>query len=176
MVDLAGVAVADSAYPALALGITALVLVVGSFWGRAGGLIALGLVAALATAGSTVGHSIADERRDYAPTDAVDVQDAYDFGGGRFTLDLSGVSDVEELDGRDITVEGVGGRVEVVVPDGMDVDVRTQVVGGQSSVFDQRSDGFDITQDGFLDGGDEVPDMSITIDLVGGEIIVREAA
>ena len=43
-------------------------------------------------------------------------------------------------------------------------------------VFDQRSDGFDITQDGFLDGGDDVPDMSITIDLVGGEVLVREAA
>jgi phage shock protein PspC (stress-responsive transcriptional regulator) len=176
VVDLAGVAVTDSAYPALALGITALMLVVGSFWGRAGGLIALGLVAALATAGSTVGHSISDERRDYAPTDAGAVQDAYDFGGGRFTLDLSGISDVDALDGRDVTIDGVGGRVEVIVPDGMDVDVQTQVVGGTSRVFDQTNDGFDITQDGFLDGGDEVPDMSITIDLVGGEIIVREAA
>ena len=176
VVDLAGVAVADSAYPALALGVTAVMLVVGSFWGRAGGLIALGLVAALATAATTVGHSIADERRDYAPTDAAEVRDSYDFGGGRFTLDLSGISDVEALDGRDITIDGVGGRVEVVVPDGMDVDVRTQVVGGNSRVFDQTSDGFDITQDGFLDGGDEVPDMSISIDLVGGEIIVRDAA
>ena len=64
----------------------------------------------------------------------------------------------------------------MIVPDGMDVDVRTQVVGGDSRVFDQRSDGFDITLDGFLDGGDDVPDMSINIDLVAGEIIVREAA
>ena len=104
------------------------------------------------------------------------MRDSYDFGGGRFTLDLSGISDVEALDGRDITIDGVGGRVEVVVPDGMDVDVRTQVVGGNSRVFDQTSDGFDITQDGFLDGGDEVPDLSISIDLVGGEIIVRDAA
>jgi phage shock protein PspC (stress-responsive transcriptional regulator) len=176
VVDLAGVAVADSAYPALALGITALVLVIGSFWGRAGGLILVGLVAAIATAGATVGSSVGEENRSYSPTSADEVQEAYEFGGGRFSLDLSDVSDVEGLDGRDITIDAVGGRVEVVVPDGVDVDVRTGVVGGSSDVFGQRSDGFDITQNGSLDGGDDVPDMSITIDLVGGEIVVREAA
>lgn len=176
VVDLAGVSVVDSAYPALALAITALMLILGSFWGRAGGLIALGLVAAIATAGATIGNNIDDRDRSYAPTSAGDVQDQYDFGGGRFTLDLSDVSDVDALDGRDIAIDGVGGRVEVIVPDGMDVDVKTQVVGGDSRVFDQRSDGFDITQNGSLDGGDDVPDLSITIDLVAGEIIVREAA
>jgi phage shock protein PspC (stress-responsive transcriptional regulator) len=176
VVDLAGVAVADSAYPALALGITALMLVIGSFWGRAGGLIALGLVAALATAGATASDNFDAGDRSYSPTTAGDVRDSYDFGAGTFTLDLSGVTDVDALDGRDIAIDGVGGQIEVVVPDGMDVDVKTSVVGGDSRVFDQRSDGFDVTQDGFLDGGDGVPDMSITIDLVGGEIIVREAA
>ncbi|MBL0748740.1 PspC domain-containing protein [Nocardioides sp. G10] len=176
VVDLAGMPVVDSAYPALALGIIALMLILGSFWGRAGGLIALGLIAAIATAGSTIGNNFDEEDRSYSPTSAGDVQDQYDFGGGRFTLDLSGISDVDALDGRDIAIDGVGGRVEVIVPDGMDVDVSTQVVGGDSRVFDQRSDGFDITQDGFLDGGDDVPDMSINIDLVAGEIIVREAA
>ena len=176
VVDLAGVAVADSAYPALALGIIALMLLVGSFWGRAGGLIALGLVAALATAGATAGNRFGEDRFDYSPTSAGDVESRYDFGGGRFTLDLSQVSDVEALDGRDIAIDGVGGRVEVVVPDGMDVSVRTRAVGGDSRVFDQRSDGFDITQNGFLDGGTDVPDLTIDIDLVAGEIIVREAA
>lgn len=176
VVDLAGVAVADSAYPALALGLTALMLVVGSFWGRAGGLIAVGLVAAVATAGATAGHEIGDQDRSYLPTSATEVQDAYDFGGGGFTLDLSEVGDVEALDGRDIRIDGVGGRVEVVVPDGMDVDVRAQVVGGQARVFDRTSGGVDVTQTGFVDGGNGVPDLSIDIDLVGGEIIVREAA
>ncbi|WP_165357077.1 PspC domain-containing protein [Nocardioides zhouii] len=176
VVDLAGVDVADGAYPALALGVTAVMLVVGSFWGRAGGLIALGLVAALATAGSVVGSSIGDERRGYSPTTAGDVQESYEFGAGRFTLDLSDVSDIEALDGRDISIDGVGGEVEVIVPDGMDVDVRAQVVGGDIRLFDQRADGFDRTLTAFRDAGDGVPDMSITIDLVGGEITVREAA
>ena len=176
VVDLAGVDVTDSAYPALALGIIALMLLVGSFWGRAGGLIALGLVAALATAVATASSHFPEDHYTFAPTSAAEVRDSYEFGGGEFLLDLSEVGDVDSLDGQDIAIDGVGGRVEVVVPDGMDVAVRTQVVGGDSRVFDQRSDGFDITQDGFLDGGDDVPDMTINIDLVAGEIIVREAA
>lgn len=176
VVDLAGASVADSAYPALALGIIAVMLLLGSFWGRAGGLIALGVVAAIATAGATLGNNIPDDRFDYRPTSASQVEDSYDFGGGEFTLDLSDISDVDALDGREIAIDGFGGQVEVIVPDGMDVSVETQVVGGDSRVFDRRQDGFDITVDNSLDGGDEVPDLSIAIDLAFGEIIVREAA
>ena len=174
--DLAGASVADSAYPALALGIIAAMLLLGSFWGRAGGLIALGVVAAIATAGATFGNHFPEDRFDYAPTSASQVEDVYDFGGGELTLDLSDISDVDALDGREITIDGFGGRVEVIVPEGMDVSVKTQVVGGDSRVFDRRSEGFDVTVDHSLDGGDEVPDMSIAIDLAFGEIIVREAA
>ncbi len=176
VIDLAGGPVAGSAYPALALGIIAAMLLVGSFWGRAGGLIALGVVAALVTAAATLGNNISEDRFDYAPTGATQVADTYELGGGELTLDLSGISDVDALDGRDITIDGVGGQVEVIIPDGMDVSVETQVVAGDSQVFDQREEGFDVTLDRFRDGGDEVPDMTITIDLVAGEIIVREAA
>jgi hypothetical protein len=168
--------VTDSAYPALALGITALMLLLGAFWGLAGGLIALGLAAALATAATSVGTTVGEGRHDYAPTTAAAVDDSYEFGGGRFTLDLSGVTEVEALDGRDISIDGVGGRVEVIVPDGVDVSATSQVVGGDSRIFDRRADGFDTTLRGFLDGGDEVPDMTINIDLVAGEVIVPEAA
>ncbi|WP_210440066.1 PspC domain-containing protein [Nocardioides xinjiangensis] len=176
VIDLAGIAVADSAYPALALGIVAAMLLVGSFWGRAGGLIALGLVAAAATAVATVGSQVDDEDRSYAPTSAAEVQEAYEFGGGRFTLDLSDVEDLDALDGRDLTIDGFGGEVEVVVPDGVDVDVRAQVAAGDVRVLDRNQDGFDITVESFRDGGDDVPDLSVTIDLFAGEVLVREAA
>ncbi|WP_210650323.1 PspC domain-containing protein [Nocardioides sp. SYSU D00065] len=175
VVDLAGVDVTDSAYPVLALGIVATMLLIGSFWGRAGGLIALGVVAALATTAATIGDDIDHERRLLAPTSATGVESAYEFGGGTFTLDLSRVSDVDALDGRDVAIDGFGGEIEVIVPDGMDVDVRAQVVGGDVEVFDQRQDGIGVNLDGFLDGGDGVPDMTITIDLFAGEILVREA-
>ncbi|CAM3810389.1 PspC domain-containing protein [Nocardioides zeicaulis] len=176
VVDLAGAHVVDSAYPALALGTVAVMLLVGAFWGRAGGLVLLGLVAAVATGATSVGEDVRDTRVEHAPTTASAVRDSYDFGGGTFTLDLSGVADVEALDGHDIDISGVGGRIVVVVPDGMDVDVTSSIVGGHSEVFGRSSDGFDVTRDGSLDGGAGAPDLSINIDLVGGEILVRDAA
>ncbi len=176
VVDVAGTSVTGSAYPALALGIVAAMLVLGSFWGRAGGLIALGVIAALATAGASVGTTVPEQRLDYTPTSAAQVSDAYDFGGGRFTLDLSDVSDVTALDGREISIDGVGGRVEVIVPASIAVDVHTEVVGGDSRVFDQRQDGFDVTLDHLHSAGSGAPTLSLNIDLVAGEIIVRDAA
>lgn len=174
--DLAGADVADSSYPALALGIITVMLLVGAFWGRAGGLIALGLVAAIATAGASLDDEFPDDAVSHTPSSAAEVDDSYDIGGGELLLDLSGVEDVDALDGRDISIDGVGGRLEVIVPDDVDVAVRTEVVAGESRVFDQRRDGFDVNLDGFRDGGDGVPDMTINIDLFAGEVLVREAA
>ena len=174
--DLAGADFADSSYPALALGIITVMLLLGAFWGRAGGLIALGLVAAIATAGASLGNQFPEDEVTYAPTSADQVAENYDIGGGELFLDLSGVEDVDALDGRDISIDGVGGRLEVVVPDGVDVTVQTEVAAGDSRVFDQHRDGLDVNLDGFRDGGDGVPDMTINIDLFAGEIIVREAA
>lgn len=176
--DLAGADFPDSAYPALALGITTVMLLIGSVWGRAGGLIALGLVAAIATAGASLDNEFPDDAVSHTPSSATEVEDSYDVGGGELLLDLSGVEDVDALDGRGISIDGVGGRLEVIVPDGVDVAVHTEVVAGDSRVFDQRRDGFDVTLDGFRDGGAGigVPDMTITIDLFAGEVLVREAA
>ena len=53
VVDLAGASVAPSAYPATVLGLSAAFLLLGSFFGRAGGLILVGLLAACGDAGAT---------------------------------------------------------------------------------------------------------------------------
>jgi len=174
--DLAGADFADSSYPALALGIITVMLLVGAFWGRAGGLIALGVIAAIATLGATLGSQFPDEDITYTPTSASEVRENYDIGGGEALLDFSQLSDVDALDGREVNIDGVGGRIEVIVPDGVDVSVQSEVVAGDLRVFDQRQDGIDVQLDGFRDGGDDVPDMTINIDLFVGEVIVREAA
>ena len=176
VIDLAGAEFADSSYPALALAIITVMLLVGAFWGRAGGLIALGVIAALATAVASLDSQFPDDIVTYAPTSASEVQETYELGGGDLVVDLSGISDVDALDGRTVSIDSVGGEVEVIVPDGMDVDVQTEVVVGDSRVFDQRMGGFDVQLDGVLDGGAGAPDMTITIDLVAGEILVRDAA
>jgi phage shock protein PspC (stress-responsive transcriptional regulator) len=174
VVDVAGADVVPSAYPALALGITAVVLVVGSFWGRAGGLVLVGLVAAAATGISTAAHSWDEQRLSYAPDTSSEVRDSYELHQGELLLDLSQVGDVEELDGRDIQVDGGVGRIEVVVPDDVDVSVSADVGVGGVGVLGERSGGLGISHEGSSDGGVGAPDLHIGIDLGVGDIVVRE--
>ena len=90
IVDLAGVPVADSAYPALAVGITGVMLLVGAFFGRAGGLILLGLVATVALAGATVAdHWDGDTVHGTPAVRAADVDDSYRISAGELVLDLT---------------------------------------------------------------------------------------
>lgn len=173
VVDLAGADVVPSAYPALALAVTTAMLLLGSFWGRAGGLVLIGIVAALATVLTSLSGNMSDDIRVHTPTTAVAVQDAYDLGAGEMLVDLSQVEDPDNLDGRDISIDVVAGRVEVIVPEGVDVSVTTNVLGGEVRVFDQRQDGGDVKLSGFVDGGPEAPDLAIDVEAVFGEILVR---
>jgi len=133
--DLAGASVTDSAYPALALGLIGTMLVVGAFYGRAGGLIAVGLVAALATAGATAAHEVDAGRIDESPTRAAQVDDTYDLFAGEIELDLRDLEDIENLDGRTIDLEATFGHIIVTVPDDIDVDVDANVEGGETRLF-----------------------------------------
>ncbi len=115
--DLAGADIADPAYPALAVGICGLMLVVGAFFGRAGGIIALGLIATVGLTGATAADQWDGEEIHATPMTAAAVQDSYDMDAGEIVLDLSEVSDLENLDGRTIELDGAVGRIEVILPD-----------------------------------------------------------
>ena len=77
MVDLAGANVAGSAYPALAVAICGVMLLVGAFFGRAGGIILLGLIASASLAGATAA--------DQWDGDGGDVHADADHGSGAWT-------------------------------------------------------------------------------------------
>lgn len=174
VIDVSGASVPGAAYPALALALTGAMLLLGAFWGRAGGLIFIGLMLVVGTLGATAADNIETDPVIHAPTTSDAVRDYYDLGWGDFTVDLSNVSDVEGLDGRELSIDVGAGDLEVIVPDGMDVSVDASAGGGDLEVFGERSEGFGVSQDGFVDGGDEVPDMRISIDLGAGQVIVRE--
>lgn len=175
VIDLAGVDVPPSGYPALALLVTAVALVVGSTWGRAGGLIALGLLLALVTAVTTATERFDSERTLITPTSASEVQDTYQFGAAEMVLDLSDIEDVDGLDGHDILAEGGVGRIEVVLPRGMDVPIDARVGGpGDISLLDKHGGGIATELRAFQDGGDEVPDLRIRTQLGVGEIVVHD--
>lgn len=174
VIEGAGNEVPDSAYPALAMVITGVMLVVGAFWGRAGGLILLGLVAAVATAAGTASQDIEGSRLSYTPLQASEVRDSYDVATGDLTLDLSRIADVDDLDGRDVSIDGGVGTLEVVVPDGVDVTVDASTGVGAVDLLGRETGGFGVQEDGFVDGGAGAPQMTIEVDLGIGQVTVRE--
>jgi phage shock protein PspC (stress-responsive transcriptional regulator) len=175
IVDLAGVAVAAPAYPALAVGITGLMLLVGAFWGRAGGLILVGLVATAVLAGTSVADNWEGERLERTPTRAADVDGTYRISTGELVLDLRRVHDLPRLDGRTVHVAGDVGRLEVIVPDGLDADVHADVDGpGNINLFSEETGGIDLVMDRTHDGGAGAPELTIDADLSVGQIEVHQ--
>ncbi|MBD8868597.1 PspC domain-containing protein [Nocardioides donggukensis] len=174
IVDTAGASVADSAYPALVLAVVAVMLVVGAFYGRAGGLILVGLIALLVTVIATLdrydGREV-DER----PTSAAEVEAEYWNSAGEMRIDLRSVADLDALDGRTIDVGGTIGKVEVIVPDGLDVEVSAEVGGpGSIRLFGDEREGIDVRDSARIDGGVGVPEVTIEAHISVGEIEVTQ--
>ena len=173
--DLAGVDVAGSAYPATALAVVAAALLLGAFWGRAGGLIALGLVAACATAGAMAVEEWRGERVDVhlAPVVARDVPTTSEFRTGEFILDLSRVTDPEALDGARLSIDGGVGRIEVVVPEGVGVRTEAEVgVGDLQLLNGESSGGLGVSRSSETRGSEDVATVRLDLDLGVGEVAV----
>ena len=118
--------VVDGAYPALALGITAVMLLVGSVVGRAGGLILIGFVSSIALAATVaVGGAFGTDARQLhiAPTSAALVQSEYTASVGEIELDLTQVADPQALAGRHVHVKLRTGYVHVILPRSLNADV-----------------------------------------------------
>lgn len=172
--DLAGFDVVGSAYPAVALGIVAAMLLVGAFFGRAGGLILLGLVAALGLTIGTVVDQFDGVQIDERPGVAADVDSSYEFEAGEATLDLTEVRDLANLDGRDIRVDGDLGRIHVIVPEGLSVDVDARMEGGGDIQLFGDRDGraWDYSTSARNHGPVDAPEVDLDLDMGFGEIVV----
>jgi hypothetical protein len=172
--DLAGVQITDSAYPALALGVVAVMLLVGSVYGRAGGLILLGLMATVGTVAATVAGQVDGGQLDRTPTTAAQVQDEYSLGSGEVVIDLSAVRDVQNLDGRTVEVHAGFGRVEVILPDDVDVTVDAHTNGpGHLSLLGGDQGGVGVEDRVTVDGGAGAPQLDVDAWVGVGEVEVR---
>ncbi|MFS3130702.1 PspC domain-containing protein [Nocardioides sp. Bht2] len=173
IIDGAGASVAGSAYPALALGVVAVMLLVGAFFGRAGGLIPIGLIVALCLGGATVADRFDGDQIRHAPTSASAVQDRYEMGIGEMVVDLTQVEDLDGLDGRSIRFEGDLGSIKVIVPDGLDLGVDARVSGGgEVRALGQQQSGWGVSLSANQDRGAVAPRIQINADLDFGEIEV----
>lgn len=188
-VDLSTVDVPGGAYVALALGVVAVGLLVGAWFGRSRGLIALGIVLSAALVPAVVLDTVTDgdwselrswgraDRAGFSPTSAAEIQPAYELGSGQLTLDLRGV----DFTGDDVTtsVDAGAGEVVVLLPPEVDVTADAAVNLGELDLLGFTSGGFDLGRsitdlgaDG--SGGGQ---LTITIDANVGRVEVsREAA
>lgn len=173
MVDVAGSDVPASAYPALATAIAGVMLLVGAFYGRAGGIIFLGLVSATVLAGTTIGERIETDQSVVRPTTASQVDSTYSQAAGELVYDFSDVTDLAELDGRTISLEQGVGRIEVIVPRGLDVVTTTSVGAGSAKVFDTSRDGLGLDFTTRHDVTDEVATIDLDLQVGLGEVVVR---
>jgi hypothetical protein len=172
IIDLAGANVAAPAYPALAVGISGAMLVLGAFFGRAGGIIALGLVGAVVLALTTAADHWEGDTERHDPTSAAQLDDRYWLGAGEQVFDLTDISDLAALDGRTLELEGGVGRIEVIVPDGLTVDVDADVDGpGHIALFDEETGGIDLQKSAAV-VTPGAPRLSIDAHLGVGEIEV----
>jgi phage shock protein PspC (stress-responsive transcriptional regulator) len=173
VVDLAGASVPPSAYPALVLALSGVFLLIGAFWGRAGGLILIGLVAAVVTAGVTVGDQWDPHKQVERPLTAADVQDSYHLDAGDLVVDLTQVSDPQALDDRTVHVSAGVGHLDISVPTGVTVVTHASISGpGGLNVFGQDSGGVDTTIDTVHNAGPTAPTLTIDAGLHVGAIDV----
>ncbi|MER7439743.1 PspC domain-containing protein [Micromonospora avicenniae] len=136
--------VGASAYFAAALATIGLGLLVGTWFGRARWLIALGLVTASALAVATVAESYdrfrgVDGAVTWAPASYQDLATRYENSFGDAVLDLRSV----DFAGRntEITVSVNFGKGTVVVPPNVDVTAVADVNAGDATVFGQHQPG-----------------------------------
>lgn len=172
IVDLAGANVAGPAYPALAVGICGAMLLLGAFFGRAGGIILVGLVSAVALAGATAAEEIDTDSVTERPLTAAEVDPHYSLSIGEQRIDLSRVSDLDELDGRTIAVEGNLGSVDITLPAGLRAQIDARVNGlGNIKLFGSEHGGAGV-EDHLIVGNADDPTITLDVELGVGEIEV----
>jgi hypothetical protein len=178
MYDAAGGSVDDAAYPALALAVIGAMLVVGAFFGRAGGLIVLGVIASLALGGAALSEPTFEGERDLVarPASTADLASAYEVPAGRIELDLTRLSP-EELDNRLVELDVNVGEIVVIVPDDVNVafDARVDYGGAIETPVGDR-DGWGPHLNGELEAASpEAADLELDIDMNMGHIELRQS-
>jgi phage shock protein PspC (stress-responsive transcriptional regulator) len=142
--DVSGYEPPAGAYPALALTLTGLGLLAGTWFGRARGLIVWGLLLALVTtvasvAGEARGVSgrAVDQRVAITTTAALPTSD--EFGAGEVEYDLTGLQLADESASMRSRI-GFG-QIVVVVPPDVDVTVDARTGVGGVSLFGSNTGG-----------------------------------
>lgn len=174
LVDVSGTPIPFAAYPALGIAVVGAGLLLGSTWGRAGGLIAVGLLLLpVLTIASTVAR-VDDRPTVVTPMPGDTIPPRYSYNLGDHTVDLTQV-DPDEL-GRPLLVESGAGRLRVIVPDEIDVTATGRVGLGSVEVFGSRSDDPGAVVGNSVSGPSDT-ELDLSVQLGAGDVeIIREGA
>lgn len=132
-----------TSYVAVGLGVVALGLLVSTVAGNGGPLVVVGGLLAVALAVGTLLPSPRIGQQNLRPTSASEVLGRYEHGIGRLELDLSRVTDPEQLAGSALTLENGVGQTKVIVPAGLNVAVDADLGLGEINAFDRIVHGTD---------------------------------
>jgi hypothetical protein len=182
-VDGSGVAMPDGAYPALALTVIGLGLLVGAWLGRARGLVWFGLVLAVVTLVATVTtpwqdrHSRNGVDLDLRPTSVSELPADAEYSAGQVRYDLTAVP----FEGQSARLGAhIGfGEIVVTVPESVDVTVHASTgLGGIDLLSQDTSGGFGTDRTITDLGADGAGGGTLELDLQAGfgHLEVRRAA
>ena len=132
-------------YIAVALGVVAAGCLVGTFFGRPGPLIPIGILLTILLAVGSLMPSAGMGDKVVDPLTAANVDGSYKHGLGGLRLDLTGVNDVEQLLGSTIELENGAGDITVTVPKDLNVAIDAQVDGGEIRAFGRKTNGTDVS-------------------------------
>jgi phage shock protein PspC (stress-responsive transcriptional regulator) len=130
-------------YVAIALGVVAVGLLVGTVFGRPGPLVPVGLVLAVVLAVGSLMPNGAMGERVFTPGSAAEVVGSYEHGVGKLEIDLAGVTDAAQLTGSTVRVQNGIGETRVIVPDDLNVVVDADLRAGEIRAFDRKVNGTD---------------------------------
>ena len=160
-------------YLAVALGVVTVGLLVGMFFGGPGPLILIGLVLAAVLIVGSLMPSAGMGEKVVNPVTAAGVNSSYEHGFGPLRVDLTHVSDPEQLLDSTITLENGAGDVTVTIPDDLNVAVDAQVDGGEIRAFGRTANGTDVSLVQLADEPDQ-PALTLRIRQTFGGIEVIE--
>jgi phage shock protein PspC (stress-responsive transcriptional regulator)/predicted membrane protein len=148
-------------------------LLVGSFVGRARGLIILGVILIPPLLFSPLGDvdwSSTSVR--YAPATVAEIQESYTADGGDMVIDLSDVDFAGETVA--ITADMSLGQIQIIVPDDVSVDAQGTVAIGASRVLGDNTAGLGrMTSAGSVEGDNGQLDIDANLDIGEIEIYVE---
>jgi phage shock protein PspC (stress-responsive transcriptional regulator) len=132
-------------YFAVTLGVVTAGILVGTFFGRPGPLILVGLVLAPLLIISSLMPSAGMGEKVVNPVTAAALNGEYQHGFGPLRVDLTNIDDPEQLLGSTVTLENGAGDITVTIPDDLNVAVDAQVDGGEIRAFGRTANGTDVT-------------------------------